>query len=572
VSSAPAAPSAGGRAAPSSQDGFLLIEVMISALLVALIVFATFSGFDTATRSTTDQRYHSEAGLLAAQSQEALRSDPATALDALESAAHKYTRTVGPTTYTITQEAKPLKSTGSTTGCSASESAEAGANIVIISSVTWPQLVKVKRPPVKQASIITPPVGSSLQVSVTNGASPAVPQAGVTAIATFIPVGSGATATAEGTTGSAGCITMTGLATTSATVEIAEKPYFVTTNGNLKYPTQEVSIAPNITTPYLVTYAEGGRITGEFTYKGSTTATVEGKTVPVTSDTFVVENPKIPAGNSTFQTGSTKFEYEAGGEQNYQAVAATWNGTAWVPEKYASTATTATAPKYLSGDLFPFTQAWSAYDGDCPKNNVGTEAALPAGVKVTSGSAATVKVPMSFVLLNVYSGTQASKGSLVTSTYPVLITNTSCEAYAVPNNAVNRTYKHAQLSTSTGHLEAPFQPFGKASLCVYNGTTAPTGRTYKVSYENTTATGSTKNIYIGELSRAENETLRKANEATEKAKWETEYKEKGKPTPAERATKEATLKTANTAATTKEKEEEEKGTKEDAIASGQSSC
>jgi len=536
---------------------------MISALLVALIVFATFSGFDTATRVTADQRYHSEAGLLAAQSQEALRSDPATALDALESGAHTYTRTVGPTTYTIIQEAKPLKSTGSSAGCSASESAESGANIEIISSVTWPQLVKLKRPAVKQASIITPPVGSSLQVTVTNGASPAIPQPGVTAIASFIPVGSGTTATAEGTTGSAGCITMTGLATTSATVEVLEKPYFVTTAGNLKYPTQEVSIAPNITTPYLVTYAEGGRIQGEFTYKGANPATIEGKPVTVTGDTFVVENPKIPAGNSTFQVGSTKFEYEAGGEQNYQALTG----------KYEAKAMTATAPKYLYGDLFPFTQAWSAYDGDCPKNNVGTEASLPAGVKVTSGTAQPVKVPTSYVLLNVYSGTQAEKKSLVTtSTYPVLITNTSCESYAVPNNAIGRTYKHAQSTNTAGHLEDPFQPFGKATLCVYNGTTLPVGRTYKVSYENTTATGTTKNIFIGELSRAENESARKANEEAESKKWEKEEKEKGKPTKAERTSKEATLKSTNATATTKEEKEEKEGTKEDIIASGQSSC
>jgi len=537
---------------------------MISALLVALIVVATFNGFDVATRVTADQRYHSEAGLLAAESQEQLRSDPATALDALESAAHKYTRSVGPTTYTVTQEAKPLKSSGSTSGCSASESGESGANIEIISSVTWPQLVTLKRPAVKQASIITPPVGSSLEVDVTNGGAPAVPQAGVTAKATFVPVGSGTTATAEGTTGAAGCITMTGLATTLATVEIAEKPYFVTTAGNLKYPTQEVSIAPNITTPYLVTYAEGGRIKGEFTYKGSTTATVEGKTVSVKGDTFVVENSKIPAGNSTFQVGSAggsaAFEYESGAEQNYQVVTG----------HYEPTALTATAPKYASGDLFPFTQAWSAYAGDCPKNNVGTEAALPEGVKVLSGAVATVKVPMSFVLLNVYSGTQASKGSLETvKTYPVLITNTGCETYAVPNNAINRTYKHAQSTITTGHLENPFQPFGKATLCVYNATA---GRTDKVSYENTTATGSTKNVYIGEASRAENEAARKANEEAESKKWEKEEKEKGKPTKAERTTKEAALKTTNTTATTKEKEEEEKGTKEDTVASGQTSC
>jgi Tfp pilus assembly protein PilV len=540
----------------SSQDGFLLIEVMISALLVALIVVATMNGFDTATQVTADQRFHSEASLLAAESQEQLRSDPATALDALESAAHTYTRTVGSTTYTITQEAKPLKASGSSTGCNATEtSSENGANIDVVSSVTWPQLTKLKRPPVKQASIITPPEGSSLEVNVTNGGSPALAVSGVTATARFEPVGSGSQASAEGTTGANGCITMTGLATTSATVEIAEKPYFITTGGTLKYPTKEVSIAPNITTQYAVTYAEGGRITAEFTYKGATT--YESK--PVTGDTFVVENSKIPAGDSTFAVGSTGYEYEAGNEQNYQALTG----------KYASTATTATASKYVLGDLFPFPQAWSAYAGDCPKNNVGAEATLSEGAKVTPGNNTTIKVPLSYVLLNVYSGTQSSKGSLVSTSYPVTITDTSCEGYAAPLHAIAGTYTHAQTTSTAGHLEHPFQPFGKATLCVYN---ASAGRTDKVSYENTTSTGSTKNVYIGEASRTEAEATRKATETSEHVKWEKEEKEKGKPTKAERLTKEAALKTANTEATTKEREAEEKGTKEVAVASGQTSC
>src|SRR5579884_1963535 len=76
------------------ESGFLLIEVMMSALLVALIVTATFNGFDVASRVTIDQRRHSEAELLASESQEQLRSDPATALDVLETSPHSYTREV----------------------------------------------------------------------------------------------------------------------------------------------------------------------------------------------------------------------------------------------------------------------------------------------------------------------------------------------------------------------------------------------------------------------------------------------------------------------------------------------
>src|SRR4051794_24125472 len=65
------------------EDGFLLVEVLVSAMLVALIVTATFNGLDVANRLTADQRRHDTASILAAQSQEQLRTEPASALNAL---------------------------------------------------------------------------------------------------------------------------------------------------------------------------------------------------------------------------------------------------------------------------------------------------------------------------------------------------------------------------------------------------------------------------------------------------------------------------------------------------------
>ncbi len=143
---------------PRSQDGFLLIEVIISAALVGLIVLATFSGFDVVNRLTAEQRRHDEAALLAAQSNELLRSDPSTTLDTLETNPHKYTRTVGGTLFTVTQEAQPVNSSGNAVGCNANEAtAKTGANIRISSTVKWATLEKTGRPAVSQTSVITPP-------------------------------------------------------------------------------------------------------------------------------------------------------------------------------------------------------------------------------------------------------------------------------------------------------------------------------------------------------------------------------------------------------------------------------
>src|ERR1035438_5177597 len=44
--------------ATTSQSGFALIEVVVSALFVGLIVVGTLTGFDSAGRATADERAH----------------------------------------------------------------------------------------------------------------------------------------------------------------------------------------------------------------------------------------------------------------------------------------------------------------------------------------------------------------------------------------------------------------------------------------------------------------------------------------------------------------------------------
>jgi Tfp pilus assembly protein PilV len=534
------------------QDGFLLIEVIVSAMMVSIIVVATFTGFDAVNRETADERNHDEASVLASQAQEQLRTDPASALVALESTPHTYTDTIGHTTYTISQEAKPVASSGSSTGCSATETtAQTGANIKITSKVTWATLgtTRSEKHPVSESSIITPPVGSALEVDVTNGATPPAGVAGVTAVVTYTPVGSSATTTQEGSTGSEGCVVFTGIQALSANVAIREKAGFVTTTGALKVNPKEISIAPNITTHYPVTYYLGGEVAAEFTYKGSATYTREpgGHKETVTGDTFSVFNEKINL-SPNFEVGNSGgFEYESGGEEKYNEKPETEAGV------YATTATTPAGPKYLEGDLFPFSSSWQASAGDCPKNDINGEATASTPA-VPAGGTATVKVPMSYTLLNIWTGgTKAAFGSLATTAYPATITDTECESTATPDNASSANLKHRQMTTTEGHLEHPFQPFGTAQLCVYNKTA---GKTYRISYTNLTAVGSEPNIYLAQPTKAERETsensTRSAAEALEtttksnreketetKIYWEYEQNA-GKITAAQRTAKEKT--------------------------------
>jgi type II secretory pathway pseudopilin PulG len=521
------------RLQPGGQEGFLLVEVIVSALLVGLIVVATFNGFDVVNRAQADNRAHDQAVILAAQSQEQMRTDPITTLQELENSPHAYTQTINGTTYEIKQEAAPSNGSANTTGCSAIETTrQNGANVLISSSVTWPRLGVLKRPEVKLSSIITPPTGSGLEIDVGNAPAPTAGVGGVTASVTFTPVNSTTPQTLEGTTSSAGCVVFGDIEATAATVEIHEKSGFVTPTGALKVQPKEVKLAPNITVHDPVVYNQGGAIKANFRWKGES----------VTGDTFVTFNTSLTA-SPHFEVGSTNFTYEGSGEEQYQAETG----------KYASSAITAKGTRYSTGDLFPFLapNLWIVYAGDCLENNPHEiNAAIVDGeVLVTAGGTTEVNVPISKTSLLAREGTQKSPSSPV-SGLEVKLTNTACAASAVPNNASKLNYWRFQ-KTIEGTLQFPYQPFGAYELCVATG--APKKKRYKYSASNTTEAGTAPVIYLG------------AKSPTEKSELKTSKETEEKTTKTNRETEEKTTKTnreAGEKATEKARITEEKPTKE----------
>jgi Tfp pilus assembly protein PilV len=522
---------------PGAQDGFLLIEVIVSALLVALIVVATFNGFDVVNRAQAEDRAHDQAVILAAESQEQLRTDPVSTLQALETTPHTYTQTVNGTSYEITQEAAPSNGSANTTGCSAVETTkQTGANVEITSAVTWAALGITKRPEIKLSSIITPPTGAGLEVDVGNNPSPTEGVSGVTAVVTFTPVNSTTAETREGITNSAGCVVFGDIESTAATVEIKEKSGFVTTSGTLKVPPKEVALAPNITVHDAVTYDQGGAIKAKFTWKGES----------VTGDNFVVVNGNLPA--PKFQVGSNLFSYEATGEEQYAAKTG----------KYASSATTAKGTRYSTGDLFPFLlpNYWEVYSGDCLANSphLFNAAIKNEEVLVKPGGTTEVSIPISKTNLAVREGTKASS-SAGPSGLQVKITDTSCSASSTPNNASTLNVAHEQKTTSEGKLEFPFQPWGSYEVCIANEATK---KRYKYLGSNTTEEGSSPTVYLGAKSSTEKSEVKTKKESEEKATKTTRESEETT-AKSKRVSEEATAKSARESAeaTAKAKRETE---------------
>jgi Tfp pilus assembly protein PilV len=460
-----------------SQRGDTLIEVVISALLTGLIVVAVLTGFNETNKVSQDERSHNQASVLAAQSQEQLRSDPASTLDTLASTPHEYNQAVGGTTYKIKQSAEFVNGSSEVASCTNSKNeAEASKYVEVTSSVDWHALEAVNRSPVTQSSIITPPDGSGLEVDVTNLASPEEGVPGVTVLSGGV----------ETTTGSKGCVIYAGIPATTANIEAYKKNY-VTPGGEHKVVAKEISIAPNVTTHYHVNLAEGGKIKAEFRYKG---AAAEG-------DTFVAFNNKMGVAPE-FEVGSPRISYNSEGE--YEAETGSVNGTT---EGYAHEATTAVDSSYYGhGDLFPFTTAWTVYAGDCTENNPLKDKVSPGEAIVPAGGEPLkpAKVPMSYVTLDLYSSNGTGTPTKETTPQEVKITNLSCTDQSPEQGAVNAikaNYEHRQMTNTEGHLTVPYQPFGRFEICLaYNNSS--THRTYVDEYETNTEEGTTlENVYAG---------------------------------------------------------------------------
>jgi|HubBroStandDraft_6_1064221.scaffolds.fasta_scaffold101224_2 Tfp pilus assembly protein PilV len=476
--------SAGDRRGLAGEEGLTLIEVMVSALMVGFIAIATFNGLTVATDATASERFHDQADLLAAQSQESLRSDSAATLDAIEESAHIYTQTIGGETYTISQSDRWVQDANQNASCSATgkeHSNAAGNYLQVHTRVTWPQQLASGEHALEQYSIITPPDGSGLEVDVSNGLIPEQPVAGVTVRA----------GEAESTTGEAGCVIFGGIPATRVNVE-AFKVGDVTQTGAIKKDFPELLVVPNLTTQVPVTLNQGAAITAEFTHEGKA----------VTGDTFVASNAKLEP-SPDLELGSTRFG-TFGKEGEYEALPGEIEAT---PGKsYAATATTPISTVYYpSGDLFPYEGAWTVYAGDCAENSpeaVDTSQ-FPKGsnpsVSLTPGGDPTVKVPTSEVTLDVYEGTKASKGSLESKSRPVKITDTTCASSKTPDNASSFSTIHTQdttTGTKPGHLEAPYQPFGKSfTLCLWDETAQ---KTYTTTYADETIAGPTLEVFLNE--------------------------------------------------------------------------
>jgi Tfp pilus assembly protein PilV len=296
------------------EDGFGLIEVMVSAVMVIILALATLSLLDRSNQAAASSRSRATASNLAHAALNTMRAMTFTSLRNYRSTTA--TTTEGAIKYTVTSRADWTTDANAPLNCSSTGSAT--PYLKVTSTVTWPNMGGVQ--PVTASSFMSPRSSDlengagSLVVTIHNAAGLGVP---------------GVTVTAQGesiVTDNAGCVIFQFLAAGATTVAWV-KPNYVTPAGDA-IGRQDVSIVSGkiatITPSYDVPASVG------MAFKQDTTGT--------TSSWF----------SGQITTGGTF----------YKTVAST--DTAWLTGRRGS---------FTQAGLYPTTAGYGVYAGDCTGND-----------------------------------------------------------------------------------------------------------------------------------------------------------------------------------------------------------
>lgn len=392
------------------EEGSALIEVLVSALVIAIVGGGVMTLLQSTARSSGDQRRHSAAFAIAQEDQARLRTMRISSLNKLQQ-----TRTVN-----LDGDQFTVLSTGvfvnNTTGTASCTSGASSADYVrITSTVSWPEMGN--RPPAVIQSVVAPSNGSvdpghgTLTINATNAAG--TPLSGVSISGT----GPG---TFSGSTDTSGCANFADLPSGNYTMTTSAGG-MVNENGETT-TAKTVGVIASGTQTISLRYDLAGSVPVEFKYRvGSSNEFAMTK-----ADSVFAYHPELPAAGKVFGT--------PGG----------------------------TRQTSISGtSLFPFTTPYTVYSGSCASNNPNPKgesnppgAAAMAGVTIPAGK--TVEPPIVLQLpalsLTVKTGTTAVSGAKVT------VTDVACE-YSGSN--VKRTY----FTDSSGIMPEPGLPWGVYDIC-----------------------------------------------------------------------------------------------------------
>ena len=326
-----------------NEAGDTMIEVLIAALLVALISGAVLTGYIGIAALTGGQRSTSQADALA-QSDEA-RMHSLSVVQLADAGAgtgnQTVTTTLGGTTYTVTSSAKFVSGGNGGSSCSGTTSAD---EVATTSTVTWGS-TNGGRAPVVVGGLITPAVGGSLVVTTLDQSGAALGGATVSL--------TGPSAVSSLTTDASGCAVFGALTGGAYTVNVTAPNGYVTANG-ASSATQDVTVVATQTARPAAEFQFGlaGSIAARFTSTYSGVSHQSSATSIMASNTGMV----------------TPLAFDAGGTYDTTLVS--------------------------SSTLYPFGTPYSVYAGSCTAD---APPSADQGSASVGGAAASVPLPALFV-------------------------------------------------------------------------------------------------------------------------------------------------------------------------------
>jgi Tfp pilus assembly protein PilV len=369
------------------EDGFALIEILVSALVLAIVAAAVLSLMQTTARSANDQRRHSEAYALAQEDQARLRSMRLSSLNRLQQT-NEYT--LDGTKFTVESTGVFVNnSSGNDSSCTTGETS---ADFVrVTSKVTWGGMGN--RPAVAMQSIVSPSTGSLnpnngiLIVTTKNAAGLALPGVALTG---------GGPSNFSGSTHSTGCANFADLPWGDYTIT-ASGSDLVAKNG---YPPQAepAKVIAGGTNNKALVFDHAASLPVQFEYRVGSTSTFK---VAKLDSVYVFNSGMNPA-------------------RPY-----------WTATKTRETSITATP-------IFPFTSADTVYAGACSANNPGSGPGLGTVTLNPAETAPLLKLKVPALEITV------SKNGTPTSGATITVKDDNCE---IEGKQYVRTY----VSEAQGH-------------------------------------------------------------------------------------------------------------------------
>lgn len=419
------------------ENGWLIVEVMISAVVLVLAGLAIYSGLDGASSASGRNRNRTMAATLAQQDQERMRSMDASALNAYIKTPYTQSITVGGLTYSVTSSAAYAADNTSSTSCTSASTL--ASYLKISSTVTDPTN---KNKPVTIDSLLSP------RADLSGAAVQIVDRTGTTGVP-GIPVALDEDSSKNDTTDSNGCAQFGFLKGSSYHVTFSKTGY-VDVDGNNAQTSLPITVVQGRSTLTQFQYDNAGAIKASFKDQSGGTAVGRGMTI-----------------FNTGLSGSQERSFFTGTGLTDSASAVASGGTMTTPVT-----------------LFPFTSAYSVWAGSCDAAKPPT--ANQRSATVTPGATITLSASTAYLMqpkLTVTVKRQTTSGGSVSNLQNADVRVT---------DVCGALYPQMTLTNSSGVTSSGY-PFGTLTVCADDNAGTPHKATGTVA---NTATGSAITLQI----------------------------------------------------------------------------